>query len=196
MLLSLFICIMLFIQGEGDVCLAKGIMVMATSVNDVLTANERYATGFAQGQLPMPPGRKLAVVTCMDARLEPLAFLGLHLGDAHVIRNAGGHATPDAVRSLVISQQLLGTDTVLVIHHADCGMLTFTNDQLRERVTGELGPGAADAAADMDFLPFTDLAQSVRDDVAALKASPLLPDALPVYGLIYDVYTGRLQVVE
>ncbi len=163
---------------------------------DLLQANEQYAARFDQGALPMPPARKLAVVTCMDARLEPLAFLGLRLGDAHVIRNAGGRATGDAIRSLVISQRLLGTEAVLVIHHTDCGMLTFSNEQLRERIQQDLGADAHAIAAQHDFLPFADLAASVRDDVAALRASPLIPEQIPIYGLIYDVRTGRLQQVE
>src|SRR5579871_4676711 len=101
---------------------------MGISLDELLQANQRYAATFDQGSLAMPPARKLAVVTCMDARLEPLAYLGLNLGDTHVIRNAGGRASEDAIRSLVISQQLLGTEAVLVIHHTDCGMLTFSNE--------------------------------------------------------------------
>ena len=127
-------------------------------------ANENYAAQFSKGDLPMPPGRKVAVVTCMDARLDPARFLGLEEGDAHVIRNAGGRAA-DAIRSLVISEQLLGTNTVVVIHHTDCGMLTFSNDNLRTKVKQDLH-----ASADhIDFLPFGDLEQSVRDDVALIK---------------------------
>ena len=157
----------------------------------ILAANERYAAGFAKGDLPMPPARRLAVLTCMDARIDPAEALGLADGDAHVVRNAGGRASEDAIRSLVISQQLLGTREVLVVHHTDCGMLTFTNDQLREQLRQLLG---ADASG-VDFLPFADLEQSVRDDVAAIRASPLLPDDLEVRGFIYDVRSGRLQEV-
>jgi carbonic anhydrase len=157
----------------------------------ILEANRRYAAGFAQGDLPMPPARRLAVLTCMDARIDPAKALGLAAGDAHVVRNAGGRASDDALRSLVISQQLLGTREVLVVHHTDCGMLTFTNDQLRERLREHLG---ADASG-VDFLPFADLEQSVRDDVAAIRASPLVPDDVAVRGFVYDVRSGRLREV-
>ena len=125
----------------------------------------------------------------MDARLDPARFLGLQEGDAHVIRNAGGRAA-DAIRSLVISQQLLGTREVVVIHHTDCGMLTFTDDQLRQKLRDDLGVQTNDV-----FLPFSDLEQSVRDDVAAIRTSPLLLKDVPVRGFIYDVRTGRLQEV-
>ena len=160
-------------------------------VQEFQRANEAYAAQFDKGKLPMPPGRKVAVLTCMDARLDPAAFLGLQPGDAHVIRNAGGRADEDAIRSLVISEQLLGTNTVVVIHHVDCGMLTFSNEDLRAKLKQELH---ADASA-IDFLPFSDLAQSVRDDVATLKNSPLIPDSIAVSGFIYDVTNGRLLPV-
>src|SRR5256886_15516248 len=133
-----------------------------TVVQEFLEANERYARTFQKGQLPMPPARHVAVLTCMDARLDPARLLGLEEGDAHVIRNAGGRASEDAIRSLVISQQLLGTNTVLVIHHPDCGMVTFSNEDLRARLKQELHVDAGN----IDFLPFRDLEQSVRDDVA------------------------------
>src|SRR5438445_13673765 len=129
-------------------------------VGEVTAANQRYASAFAKGDLPMPPGRKFAVVTCMDARLHPARFLGLEEGDAHVIRNAGGRASDDTIRSLAISQQLLGTNEVVVIHHTDCGMLTFSNEDLRKKLKQELN---ADAEH-IDFLPFKNLEQSVRDD--------------------------------
>src|SRR5213080_4304679 len=131
-------------------------------LDTMLEANERYAAGFDKGGLGMPPARSVAVVACMDARLHPAEFLGLAEGDAHVIRNAGGRASEDAIRSLVISEQLLGTNTIVVIHHTDCGMLTFSNDDLRTKVKQEL---QADADH-IDFLPFKDLEQSVNDDVA------------------------------
>jgi|SRR5579859_2908538 len=169
---------------------------MGTSLEALLQANQRYAAGFAQGNLAMPPARKLAIVTCMDARVEPLSFLGLRLGDTHVIRNAGGRVTQDAIRSLAISQRLLGTEAVLVIHHRDCGMLTFSNEQLTKRIQDELGPVAYETAQQFDFLPFSDLAASVRADVATLRASPLIPEQIPVYGLIYDVHTGKLETVQ
>jgi carbonic anhydrase len=161
-------------------------------VPEFLAANAQYAEAFDQGQLPMPPARKVAVLTCMDARLDPAKALGLSEGDAHVIRNAGGRASDDALRSLIISEQLLGTQEIVVIHHTDCGMLTFTNAQLREQLADGFG---ADAGA-IDFLPFADVAQSVRDDVATIRRAPFIPADIPVSGFIYDVTTGRLMPVE
>ena len=162
-----------------------------STVQEFIKANEAYAETFQKGHLPMPPARHVAVLTCMDARLHPARFLGLELGDAHVIRNAGGRASDDAIRSLVISQQLLGTNTVVVIHHTDCGMLTFSNADLRGKLKQELN---ADAEH-IDFLPFKDLEQSVRDDVATIKNSPLIPKDVEVSGFIYDVKSGRLSPV-
>jgi carbonic anhydrase len=158
--------------------------------DEFLRANERYAATFTKGDLPMPPGRRVAVVACMDARLDPARALGLEEGDAHVIRNAGGRAA-DAIRSLIISQQLLGTREVVVVHHTDCGMLTFTDQQLRDKVRQDL-----DAKTDMPFLAFGDLEGSVRDDVAAIRQSPLLLKDIPVRGFIYDVRSGRLHEVQ
>lgn len=169
---------------------------MALRLDELLRANQQQAERFTKGSLPMPPARHIAIVTCMDARVEPLSFLGLGLGDAHVIRNAGGRVSDDAVRSLVISEELLGTDTILVIHHTDCGMLTFSNEQLREKIGRDLGAAAQQSAAQTDFLPFTDLAASVRADLATIKGSPLIPQSIGVYGLIYDVRTGKLESVE
>jgi len=154
-------------------------------------ANDAYASSFSKGNLPMPPGRLVAVLVCMDARLDPARFLGLEEGDAHVIRNAGGRASDDAIRSLAISQQLLGTNEVVVIHHTDCGMLTFSNEDLRKKLKQDLN---ADAEH-IDFLPFKDLEQSVRDDGATIKNSPLLLKNIEVSGFIYDVRTGRLLPV-
>ena len=161
-------------------------------VPEFLDADERYAASFAKGDLPMPPARAVAVLTCMDARLDPAKFLGLEEGDAHVIRNAGGRASDDAIRSLVISNRLLGTREAVVIHHTDCGMSTFSNEQLRGRLREELG---ADADG-IDFLPFSDLEESVRQDVAAVRATPLLPADYEVSGFIYDVGSGRLRAVD
>jgi carbonic anhydrase len=160
-----------------------------SEVPTFLKANERYAAAFRKGHLPMPPARHVAVVACMDARLDPARVLGLEEGDAHVIRNAGGRAA-DALRSLVISQQLLGTREVVVIHHTDCGMLTFTDAQLRQKVRDELG-----AETDIAFLSFSDLDESVRDDVAAIRGSGLLLKGIPVTGFVYDVKTGALRPV-
>ena len=157
--------------------------------DELVRANAGYAAGFNRGGLPLPPARKVAIVTCMDARIIPSRALGLEEGDAHVIRNAGGRAR-DALRSLVISQQLLGTREIVVIHHTDCGMLTFTNEQLRAKVRTELGSDAS-----VDFQPFTDLEQSVVDDVTLLRESPLLLEGVPVRGFVYDVRNGRLTEV-
>lgn len=139
----------------------------------------------------MPPKRKVAVLTCMDARLDPAKFLGLEEGDAHVIRNAGGRASDDAIRSLTISHELLGTREFVVIHHSDCGMLTFTNEQLREKLENDVGADASD----FDFLPFADLEESVRVDVASIRSSPLIPPEIPVSGFVYEVATGRLREI-
>ena len=138
-------------------------------ITELLTANDRYASVFTQGDLPMPPGRRVAILTCMDARLLPSRFLGLEEGDAHVIRNAGGRASDDALRSLIISYKLLGTREFLVIHHTDCGMLTFDNDQLRQQLRRDTG---ADASA-IDFLTFSDLEESVRQGCGDNPRVPL-----------------------
>jgi len=159
---------------------------------ELLEANRRYAAGFTKGSLPMPPARHVAILVCMDARIDPARALGLEEGDAHVIRNAGGRASDDAIRSLAISQQLLGTREVVVIHHTDCGMLTFSNDKLRNKIKADLGSDASG----IDFLPFSDVAQSVRDDVATLRRSPLLLKDAPISGFLYDVKTGRLAPVD
>ncbi len=160
-----------------------------SEVPQFLKANERYAASFEKGHLPMPPARHVAIVACMDARLDPARVLGLEEGDAHVIRNAGGRAA-DALRSLAISQQLLGTREVVVIHHTDCGMLTFTDAQLRRQLHDSLG-----IDTELEFLPFSDVDASVRDDVAAIRRAPLLIRDLPVTGFVYDVKTGRLRQV-
>jgi carbonic anhydrase len=160
--------------------------------SEIAEANQRYAASFAKGNLPMPPGRKFAAVVCMDARIDPAKALGLEEGDAHVIRNAGGRASDDAIRSLIISHKLLGTREFAVIHHTDCGMVTFSNEDLRGMLHRDYG---ADASA-IDFLPFSDLEQSVRDDVAAIKNSPFIDRSIPVSGYIYDVKTGRLNQVS
>ncbi|HEX5818105.1 MAG TPA: carbonic anhydrase [Gemmatimonadales bacterium] len=162
---------------------------MATT-DELLAANERYAARFDKGDLPLPPARRVAIVTCMDARIDPAQALGLSEGDAHVIRNAGGRAH-EALRSLVISQRLLGTREVVVIHHTDCGMVTFTDDELRDKVREDLGADASHIA----FLPFKDLEESVRQDVAYLRASPLIPADVPIRGFVYDVRTGTVSEV-
>jgi carbonic anhydrase len=156
-------------------------------VDEVTQANERYASGFAKGDLPMPPGRKLAVVTCMDARLDPARFLGLEEGDAHVIRNAGGIVNDETIRSLVISHQLLGTEEAIVIGHTGCGMLTFTNDDAHAK----LGP----ESEGIDFQPFPDTAERVRQSVETIRSHPLLADGFGASGFVYDVESGRIEAV-
>ena len=155
-----------------------------SAVEEIRTANEQFASAFDRGELPMPPGRSFAVVTCMDARLDPARFLGLDLGDAHVIRNAGGVVSDDA---LVISHHLLGSQEAVVIGHTDCGMLTFSNDDLHER----LGPDSED----VDFLPFPDVEDRVRESVRAIQESPLPPESFRASGFVYDVKSGRLNPV-
>jgi carbonic anhydrase len=159
---------------------------------DVQSANESYAEGFTKGGLAMPPARQFAVITCMDARIDPARALGLQEGDAHVIRNAGGIATDDAVRSLVISHHLLGTKEAFVIGHTDCGMLTFDNETLH----GILGERQGVDATDVDFLPFPDVAAEVARSVERVRASGLLPDDYELHPFVYDVASGRLVPVE
>jgi len=179
-------------------------------LNEVLRANEAYAGKFgARGSLALPPARRFAILTCMDARLDPAQFAGLREGDAHVIRNAGGRASDDAIRSLVISYKLLGTQEWFVIHHSDCGMEYFTDVTIRGLLansleTAELGPNGfkdvgtgpgSPEAAYIDWLTISDSAQAVTDDVRRIREHPLVPDRIPIYGYIYDVKTGRLVEV-
>jgi carbonic anhydrase len=161
-------------------------------IDRFIDRNKAFVAKFRHGDKAMPPAEHLAVLTCMDARIHPEQALGLEIGDAHMIRNAGGRASDDAIRSLVISTTLLGTREFAVIHHTDCGMLTFTNDDLRKKLADERGVDASD----VDFLPFPDLEQSVRDDVATIKASPLLPDSTEVTGWVYDVKSGHISPVS
>jgi carbonic anhydrase len=156
-------------------------------IDELVEANARYAARHDDGELPAPPARRVAIVTCMDARLIPSEMLGLRAGDAHVIRNAGGRAA-DALRSLVISQRLLGTTEVMVIHHRACGMLGLADEDVRATL------GADDGG--MEYLGFADLEQSVRDDVGLLRASPLVADGATVRGFLYDERTGRLEEVS
>jgi carbonic anhydrase len=162
------------------------------SVTDQLIDNNRqYAGSFEKGDLPMPPARKLAVLACMDARLDVHKILGLEEGDAHVIRNAGGVATDDAIRSLVISQRLLGTEEIVLIHHTDCGMLTFKDDDVKEQIESETGirpPFALEA--------FPDVEADVRQSIARIMASPFIPRKESVRGFVYDVRTGALAEVR
>src|SRR6476660_3726109 len=157
------------------------------TVQELERANEQYVAAFDKGALPMPPGRRFAVVTCMDARLDPAKFLGLDEGDAHVIRNAGGLVNDETIRSLVISHHLLGTQEAVVIGHTDCGMLTFTNDDVHEK----LGP----KSENIDFQPFPDVAERVRQSVETIRSHPLLPDSFGASGFVYDVGSGRIEPV-
>ena len=162
-----------------------------TRIDEFKQANEQYAAEFGSGDLPVPPARGVAVVTCMDARLDPEKFLGLELGDAHVIRNAGGRVSDDAIRSLVISERLLGTDEIVIIHHTECGMLTFRNEDLAAKIKEDLGVDASGH----DFLPFSGLEEGVREDINKVRSSELIPDDIIVSGAIYDVKTGELREV-
>ncbi|KAL3423581.1 carbonate dehydratase [Phlyctema vagabunda] len=163
---------------------------------NLVSSNEKFAAGFTKGHLPLPPGKKYAVVTCMDARIDPAAAYGIDLGDAHVIRNAGGNAR-DALRSLVISEQLLGTTEIILVKHTGCGMLTFDNDAATGIVKQNLGDaGLAELTSfGHDFQSFPVLEQAVRDDVAFLKASRLIPDTVTISGWIYAVETGKVTSI-
>lgn len=183
---------------------------MSRVQQEVLTANSQYARSFGdKANLPIPPARQFAILTCMDARLIPAAFAGLREGDAHVIRNAGGRASDDAIRSLVISHKLLGTKEWFVIHHTDCGMQLFTDDVMRTLLAQSLetatldtdgwhdhgkGPGSTEGEY-IDWLTFRELATSVVDDVRRIRRHPLVSSDIPIYGYIYDVRTGRLEEV-
>lgn len=161
--------------------------------DETLQANEKYASGFGEGALPMPPGRKLAVVACMDARLVVPLILGLNNGDAHVIRNAGGIVSEDAMRSLIISHHLLGTEEIMIINHTDCGMLTFKDEDLRAKLKEGTG---TDSVAPNVFHAFSDIERNVREQIQKVKSHPWIPDSIPVRGFIYDVKTGKLDEVS
>ena len=180
---------------------------MSAILDDVLAATAAYADSFGEkSELALPPARGIAILTCMDARLDPAKFAGLNEGDAHVIRNAGGRASDDAIRSLVISYKLLGTSEWFVVHHTDCGMEFFTNEIISDLLASSLetaalgpqgfhdvgeGPGSPEGAK-IDWLTISDQTGSVRDDVARIRNHPLVPSRIPIYGFVYDVHTGRL----
>jgi len=184
---------------------------MSQVLDDVLAANAAYAASFgARAQLALPPARRFAILTCMDARLDPAKYAGLREGDAHVIRNAGGRASDDAIRSLVISYKLLGTAEWFVIHHTDCGMEFFTDEVIRGLLANSLetaalgpdgfhdvgeGPGSPEAAY-VDWLTIADQTGSVIDDVRRIRNHPLVPSGIPIYGYLYDVRSGRLIEVR
>ncbi|MEI7560445.1 MAG: carbonic anhydrase [Actinomycetes bacterium] len=161
------------------------------SVTDDLLENAKaYAATFDKGDLPLPPGRKIAILACMDARLNPYGLLGLNEGDAHVIRNAGGVVTDDEIRSLSISQRLLGTEEIVLIHHTDCGMLTFTDDEFKRSIQDEVGIKPEWAAES-----FNDIDEDVRQSIGRIKASPFIPLKDNVRGFVYDVAHGTLREV-
>ena len=163
-----------------------------SNTDELLANNESYVAGFGdKADLPLPPGRKTAVVACMDARLNVYGALGLNEGDAHVIRNAGGVVTDDAIRSLAISQRLLGTEEIILIHHTDCGMLTFHDDDFKDSIEQDTGirpPWAAEAFGDLDA--------DIRQSIARIKASPFIPKKDSVRGFVYEVETGKLREVS
>ena len=161
-----------------------------STTDDLLRNNERFAAGFDKGDLPLPPARKIAVVACMDARLNPYPILGLELGDAHVIRNAGGVITDDEIRSLAISQHLLGTEEIMLIHHTDCGMLTFSDQDFANKLESEVGQRPA-----WEARSFSDLDQDVRDSIQRIKDSPFVARKDSIRGFVYEVETGRLREV-
>ena len=182
---------------------------MSKVLDEVLNANQKYAGAFTKGDLTMPPARRFAILTCMDARLDPAKFAGLSEGDAHVIRNAGGRASDDAIRSLVISYKLLGTREFFVIHHTDCGMEFFTDEVMRKLLAASLetavlaadgfrdvgkGPGSTEGEF-IDWLTIRNQAESVLADVKRIRSHPLVPRTIPIYGFIYDVRTGLLNEV-
>ena len=158
--------------------------------DDLVRNNQSYAGSFKKGDLPLPPGKHVAVLACMDARLDVHKILGLQEGDAHVIRNAGGAATDDAIRSLAISQRLLGTKEIVLIHHTDCGMLTFHDDDIKHKIETETGIRPAFA-----FEAFSDLDADVKQSIARIKASPFIPNKSSVRGFVYDVRSGKLDEV-
>src|SRR3954453_7931764 len=161
-----------------------------SATDELLSNNEAYASSFDKADLPLPPAKKLAVVACMDARIVVSRILGLDEGDAHVIRNAGGVVTDDEIRSLAISQRLLGTEEIVLIHHTDCGMLTFTDDEFRQSIEDEVGIKPEWAAES-----FRDLDADVRQSIARIKASPFIPRKDKVRGFVYDVESGKLREV-
>ena len=161
-----------------------------SNTDELVANNEKYAQTFDKGELPLPPARKLAIIACMDARVSPYALLGLKEGDAHVIRNAGGVVTDDEIRSLAISQRLLGTEEIMVIHHTDCGMLTFNDDDFKAQIEQDTGIKPTWAAE-----AFSDLDRDVRQSIARIQASPFVPRKDSVRGFVYEVETGRLREV-
>lgn len=184
---------------------------MSKILTEVLEANKKHSSSFGEkGKLAAPPARRFAILTCMDARLDPAKYAGLAEGDAHVIRNAGGRASDDAIRSLVISYKLLGTREFFVIHHTDCGMQFFTNEVMRGLLASSLetaeltssgfrdvgrGPGSTEGEF-IEWLTIRDPQQAVVTDVARIRNHPLIPRSIPIYGFVYDIHSGKLTEVE
>jgi len=162
-----------------------------TVIDELLRNNEKYASTFDKVGLSIPPGKHVAVVTCMDARLSPYVMLGLHEGEAHIIRNAGGVITDDEIRSLVISQRLLGTQEIMLIQHTDCGMLTFSDDEVKQQIQDDVG-----IKPHFALESFSDLDENVRQSIARIKSSPFLPNKENVRGFVYEVETGGLREVS
>ena len=162
-----------------------------TVTDELLANNAAYAASFTKGELPLPPAKHVAIVACMDARLDPAQVLGFDEGDAHVIRNAGGAVTDDAIRSLAISQRLLGTDEIILIHHTDCGMLTFSDEELKTQIAEETG-----VRPHFAIETFSDLEADVHQSIARIKASPFVPKKDHIRGFVYEVETGKLREVS
>ncbi|MDY6820266.1 MAG: carbonic anhydrase [Deferribacterota bacterium] len=169
---------------------------MGKAYDHIVSENKKYAVVFDKAGLATQPAKKIAILTCMDARLDPMRFAGLELGDAHIIRNAGGRASDDAIRSLVISNRLLGTDQWFVIHHSDCGMESFTQKKMDELLAENLNAKRAVYGRFMNWLTIDDRKKSVIDDVLRIKGHPLVPDNVSVFGFIFDLKTGELIEVE
>ena len=177
---------------------------MSDNLNKILEANINYSKEYGiKSEFTAPPRRKIAILTCMDARLNPSSFAGLKEGDAHVIRNAGGRASRDAIRSLVISYKMLGTNEWYVIHHTDCGMASFTNDTMVKNFSNEEEKkilkddiGAMKAAKELDWLTFNDPAESLIDDVKTIRNNPMVPGNIPIYGFLFNVKSGKLEEIE
>lgn len=161
-----------------------------SAIDELLRNNEEYASTFDKGDLPIPPGKRIAVVTCMDARLSPYVMLGLNEGEAHIIRNAGGVITEDEIRSLVISQRLLGTREIMLIQHTDCGMLTFSDDEVKQQIYDDVGIKPSFALES-----FSDLDENIRQSIARIVSSPFIPNKDNIRGFVYEVETGRLREV-
>ena len=165
-----------------------------TIVPEIIRGNAKYARQFSTGRLTMLPSRKVVILTCMDARIEPLRVLGLNEGDAHILRNAGGRVS-EAIRSIALSQEFLGTREIVLLHHKNCGLLGTSNEQIRERLGNALGADAAAAAEQIDFEPHADVAQKLKCEIALLKQSPRIHPETPISGFIFDETTGRIEHV-